>query len=203
MICTLFTGQTSKEGIFMRYTYEYKMDCIEKYRLGTYPQTPEGICVNSFRSKVRMWNRIEKEFGPEGLKAKNTNRFWTPEEKLLLISQVSAGKSYLEVAISNGLDESILRRWVRKYKINGYNGLINKAKGCLPKESKMEKNMKPTPLTESEREELIRLRAENEYIIAENEVIKKRSALRQEKEAAQLKAKKQQSSRNSAKKDIN
>lgn len=30
------------------------------------------------------------------------------------------------------------------------------------------------PLNESEREELIRLRAENEYIKAENEVIKKR-----------------------------
>ena len=67
----------------------------------------------------------------------------------------------------------------------------------------MRKNIKPTPLTESEREELIRLRAENEYIKAENEVIKKRIALRQEKEAAQLKAKKQQSSKNSENKDIN
>ena len=56
---------------------------------------------------------------------------------------------------------------------------------------------------ESEYEELIRLRAENEYIKAENEVIKKRIALRQEKEAARLKAKKQQSSKSSEKKDIN
>ena len=46
----------------------------------------------------------------------------------------------------------------------------------------MKKNVQPAPLTESEREELIRLRAENEYIKAENEVIKKRIALRQEKE---------------------
>lgn len=34
---------------------------------------------------------------------------------------------------------------------------------------------KPKELNESEREELIRLRAENEYIKAENEVIKKKS----------------------------
>ena len=61
----------------------------------------------------------------------------------------------------------------------------------------------PRPLTESEREELIRLRAENEYIKAENEVIKKRIALREEKWAAQLKAKKQRSSKNSEKKDTN
>ena len=45
------------------------------------------------------------------------------------------------------------------------------------------------PLNESEREELIRLRAENEYIKAENEVIKKEIALREERHAAQLKAK--------------
>ena len=60
----------------------------------------------------------------------------------------------------------------------------------------------PRKLEESEYEELIRLRAENEYIKAENEVIKKRIALRQEKEAARLKAKKQQSSKNSVKTDI-
>ena len=29
MICTLFTGQTSKEGIFMRYSYEFKKECVE------------------------------------------------------------------------------------------------------------------------------------------------------------------------------
>jgi hypothetical protein len=75
-------------------------------------------------------------------------------------------------------------------------------KGRPPKEPQMEKEIKPTPLTESEREELIRLRAEVEYIKAENEVIKKEIALREEKEAARLKAKKQQSSKNSVKKDI-
>ena len=61
----------------------------------------------------------------------------------------------------------------------------------------------PRKLKESEYEELIRLRAENAYIKAEIEVIKKESALRAEKQAALLKAKKQQSSRNSMNKDIN
>ena len=65
----------------------------------------------------------------------------------------------------------------------------------------MKKQVIPTPLTESEREELIRLRAENEYIKTENAVIKKLVALENEK-AAQLKAEKQQPSKSSAKKDI-
>ena len=60
---------------------------------------------------------------------------------------------------------------------------------------------KPPKPNESEYEELIRLRAENEYMKAEIELIKKEIALREEKEAARLKAKKQQSSKNSVKGD--
>ena len=60
----------------------------------------------------------------------------------------------------------------------------------------------PRKLEESEYEELVRLRAENEYIKAEIEVIKKEIALREEKEAARLKAKKQRSSKNSGRTDI-
>lgn len=55
----------------------------------------------------------------------------------------------------------------------------------------MKHKTQSAPLTESEREELIRLRAENEYIKTEIAVIKKEIALREEKNAAQLKAKKQ------------
>ncbi len=101
--------------------------------------------------------------------------------------------------------EGQLYRWVRNYKIYGYNGLIPKLKGRKLKNPDMRKvgTRKPPKPTESEYEELIRLRAENEYMKAEIEVIKKEIALREEKEAARLKAKKQQSSRNSAQKDSN
>ena len=60
-----------------------------------------------------------------------------------------------------------------------------------------------TDLVAIRNEELVRLRAENEYIKAEIEVIKKEIALREEKEAARLKAKRQQSSKTSEKKDTN
>ena len=67
----------------------------------------------------------------------------------------------------------------------------------------MKKTVKPSERSISEREELIRLGAETEYLRTENEAIKKLIALRREKEVAQLKAKKQQSSKNSEKKDTN
>ena len=66
----------------------------------------------------------------------------------------------------------------------------------------MKKKTEPAELTPSEREEMIRLKAENERLRAENAVIKKEIALREEKWAAQLKAKKQRSSKNSVKKDM-
>lgn len=66
----------------------------------------------------------------------------------------------------------------------------------------MKKKAVPAELTPSEREEMIRLRAENERLRVENAVIKKEIALREERWAAQLKAKKQRSSKNSEKKDM-
>ncbi len=114
-----------------------------------------------------------------------------------------SGESNKSVALTSGINEGMLYQWVRKYKIYGYNGLISKPKGRKSKDPDMKKigTRGPKKLNESEYEELIRLRAEITYIKAENEVIKKEIALREEKEAARLKAKKQQSSKNSVKKD--
>lgn len=75
----------------MRYTYEYKRKCVELYREGKWPETPEGVSDKSFRDKVRLWVRAEDSRGPEALKHKNFNRNWTPEERLELVSQVMSG----------------------------------------------------------------------------------------------------------------
>ena len=81
------------------------------------------------------------------------------------------------VTIETWINHGQLYSWVNNYKIYGYNGLVNKKKGRKPKNTTMKKiNIhKAKKLNESEREELIRLRAENEYIKAENEIIKKKS----------------------------
>ena len=154
---------------------------------------------------IRQWVRAEDANGPEVLKHKNCNKAWTPEERLEIVMQVIAGKSNKSVAIENGISLGMLYEWVRKYKVFGYNGLVAMKKGRPPKDPEMKKmNINnPRKLEETEYEELIRLRAENEYMKAEVAVIKKEIALREEKQAALLKAKKQQSSRRSAKKDTN
>ena len=187
----------------MRYSYEFKRKCVEMYHRGEYPETPNGISAKRFHWQVRKWVRIEESCGPDALRHKNQNKEWTLEERYALVARVLAGESNKTVALSSGISEGQLYQWVRKYKIYGYNGLILK-KGRKPKDPDMKKvgTRKPPKPNESY-EELIRLRAENEYMKAEIEVIKKEIALREEKEAARLKAKKQQSSKNSGNKDTN
>ncbi len=189
----------------MRYSYEFKRKCIDSYRHGIVPDIPEGISRERFIRYLNDWIRREDANGPEVLKQKKSNKHWDPEDKLVLVSKVIAGESIKSVAINFGINEGMLYQWVRKYKIYGYNGLVNKKKGRKSKNTDMKKvgTRKPPKPNESEYEELIRLRAENEYMKAEIEVIKKEIALREEREAARLKAKKQRLSKNSENKDSN
>ena len=190
----------------MRYSYECKRKCVEMYREGRWPETPAGIKnPENFHEMIRRWSHAEEANGPEILKHKGTNKVWTPEEKYELVAKVIAGSSMRSVSSMAGIHSGLLYQWVRKYKLEGYNGLVNMRKGRPPKEPQMKKinYNNPRKLNESEYEELVRLRAENAYIKAEIEVIKKEIALREEKEAARLKAKKQRSSKNSVPKDSN
>ena len=186
----------------MKYSYEYKRKCVEMYREGKWPETPDGIQKENFHKMIRKWFRIEESCGPEALRHKNQNKVWTAAEKYELVAKVMAGASARATAISAGISDGLLYQWVQRYKIEGYEGLVAKRKGRPPKEAPMKKKAVPAELTPSEREELIRLRAENEYLKAENEVIKKRIALRREKWDEELKAKKQRSSNGSVKKDM-
>ena len=151
---------------------------------------------------IRKWSRIEESCGPEALQHKNQNKVWTAEEKYELVAKVMAGASCKGTAYAAGIDSGLLYQWVQRYKIEGYEGLVAKRKGRLSKEAPMKKKAAPAELTPSEREEMVRLRARVEYLEAENAVIKKEIALREEKWAEQLKAKKQRSSKNSVKKDM-
>ena len=186
----------------MRYSKEFKLICLELYKQGRYPETPDNISTGSFHRMVRKWVRTAECCGFEALEHKSQNRKWTPEEKLELIQNVLNGGSCQSVAIENGINSGMLYGWVRRYRLYGYEGLVSK-QGRKPKESTLERKHIPADLTESEREELIRLRAEAARMRTEIAAIKKEIALREEQGKARLKAKKQRSLKNSTKKDTN
>lgn len=50
---------TSKEGIFMRYSYEFKLMCVELYHSGSYPDIPEGV--------IQILSKVIYENGPDWL----------------------------------------------------------------------------------------------------------------------------------------
>lgn len=57
--------------------------------------------------------------------------------------------------------------------MEGYQGLVAQRKGRPQKEPGMKKKIEPAELTPSEREKMIRLRAENERLRAEIAIVKK------------------------------
>ena len=180
----------------MRYSFEFKMKCVELYRQGIWAETPEKVMKSSFRRRILEWDKIEKIHGPKGLENVKRQRKWTTEEKLTFVLQILNGKTLTEVSFPAGINQGLLSSWVHKYLTYGYNGLKNKKRGrLLSKEPVMNKKTVPDNLSESEREELVRLRERNAYLEAEIAVIKKLRALRKEQEAALLKARKQRSSR--------
>ena len=89
----------------------------------------------------------------------------------------------------------MLYQWYTNINHKGYNGLVESKRTSNKGIKNEEVNKSITFGPESEREELIRLRAENEYIKAEMNVIKKTDRLEARKWAANSKAKKQQSSK--------
>ena len=189
----------------MRYSYELNWNVYNSIKkqahIHQHPRKSNNILLDI---KLENQQRMYDKHGPNILKHSNGNYKWTPDAKLVLINQYLTGKSMTSVAIDAGIDKGLLYSWIRKYEELGYNGLVESKKGRKCKNPDMnKKTIVQRDLNETELEELIRLRAENEYIKAEIEVLKKSIALRKEKEAAHLKAKKQRSSKERKSKDTN
>ena len=187
----------------MKYNWEFKLECVEEYLKGRWKEKPEYVrCSDdTFNHKIRLWVRTYKLYGADGLKHKPVSKEWAPEERYELVAEVLAGRSIMSVAIEAGINDGLLYQWVRKYKLYGYDGLKLK-KGRKPKNPVMSKDNKPKDLTRSEKEELIILRKQNEYLKAENAYLKKlRALIVQKKTESSVKAKRQPSSKDSEKKD--
>ena len=167
----------------MKYSKEFKLECVRKYMEGVYIEAPPGFKRHDdFMNMVRRWSRIYDSLGEAGLE--HGRPTLDVEQRLNLIQRVENGESYQSVALSAGIQDDLLIKWHKIYRESGIDGLQSLKKG----RPSMKDKKKPEKKKDSEKtkEELLE---ELEYLRAENEYLKKLSALVQERKAREQKKK--------------
>jgi transposase len=167
----------------MKYTKEFKLECVMKHKNGIHIEDPPGVKHKGFHEQVRRWSHIYDSLGEAGLS--HIQHRMSIEEKLKLLIRVENGESYSSVAHSVGIENTILIRWHKVYRQEGIEGLQSLKRG-RPKMSRKPKVQKP--LDQMTPEEKVKYYEERlEYLEAENAYLKKLKALVEQRQDRQRK----------------
>ena len=164
----------------MRYTKEFKLECIKKYKNGEFIEDPPGVKHGDFHRQIIRWLSVYDNLGDVGL---NHNKPKLSVQTIVeLIKRVESGESYSQVSLSAGRLPDLLIKWHKIYLQYGIDGLKSLKRGRKPMTVKKPKN-------DETKSELEKLKEENEYLRAENEYLKKLNALVQKRKDQEPKKK--------------
>jgi transposase len=159
-----------------KYDYKFRLRCVEAVLKGNVSVKSVSIKNGIEHSNLRLWLGFYECYGKAGLRPR-VKRHYDACFKLEVLEAID--KEFLSLRTAcvrfNIPSESVIISWQKAYKLNGQLGLIPQPKG-RPKIMKPPIKRKPRksskPLTREE--ELLK---ENEYLRAENELLKKLQAL--------------------------
>ena len=127
---------------------------------------------------VQLWYAQYKANGLNSLYKARDSRQKSTEEKIDLVEDIINNGLSLDEAVSKYLiRKDYLRRWITSYEAKGPEGLRRKNEGKHMKKKRV--------YTDEEIDELERLRLRNEWLEAENALLKKVKALVEAREARQ------------------
>lgn len=156
----------------MRYTKEFKLECIRMHKAGKQIEHPGGCDYRTFMNKVRNWVRMYAALGEAAFEHRTTK--WTWQDKMRMIERILDGESVSEVALSNGIQTTLLSIWYKIYQGSGVDGLKLDHRGRAPKMKKKPKQPDQPKTQKDLEQELEELRAENEYLKKLSALVQKR-----------------------------
>jgi len=170
-----------------KYTKEFKIKLVLEYLSGEIGGARKvADKYNIPKSTLELWINQYKFGGFDNLTKKLKNNQFTSEFKLSVIQYRQINNTSLRETAEhfNLVNGSMVNRWEKAYQKHGLSGLEDNRGRPKKDMTKLNKNSKDnTPINESEREELIRLREENRLLKMKIIYEKKLQALLLEEEA--------------------